>query len=65
MSELQEIEVTISPDGQISVHIHGVKGAKCEELTKGLEPLLGQVVERTRTDEYYETEEQQGQQDWA
>lgn len=53
MSELQEIEVDILPDGSVKIHVRGAKGKKCLELTKKLEALLGgEVVERTHTDEY-------------
>lgn len=55
MSELQEIDVVILPNGQVKVEVRGVKGSKCEAMTKPLEALLGgKIVDRERTDEYFE-----------
>jgi len=55
MAELQEIEVTIDADGAVRLSVSGVKGAKCEDVTKALEALLGgEIVERQRTVEYDE-----------
>ena len=52
MSELQEIEVVISPNGEVKVHVQGVKGKKCTDITKGMEELLGgNVIQRNETDE--------------
>ena len=66
MSELQEIEVVIAPNGEIKIHIHGVKGPKCEAITKEMEELLGgEVLERIQTDEYFQSQQEQSQQDWA
>ena len=42
--EMQEIEVTIGKDGQVEIHVRGVKGLQCIELTAGLEEILGGVV---------------------
>jgi phage-related protein len=50
--ELQEIEVTIDKKGQVKVHVRGVKGKQCLDLTKDLEKVLGaQVVAREMTAE--------------
>ncbi len=66
MSELQEIEVIIAPNGEVKVHVQGVKGSKCTDITKGMEELLGgNVLERTETDEYYEVARDETQSDWA
>jgi hypothetical protein len=51
----QDIEITISPTGEVSFTIKGVKGAACLDETRFLEEALGgDVVERERTSEYYE-----------
>ena len=53
MSELQEIDVTITQEGRLSVEIRGVKGPKCLELTKALEEALGgEILERRKTYEF-------------
>lgn len=64
MSEIQEIDVYVQPDGTVKVEVRGVKGRKCLDLTKGLEEALGgQIVERVHTDEYNEAEQQASQDD--
>lgn len=53
MAELQEVEVKILPDGRVQLHVHGVKGPRCRELTANLERVLGGQVEvREHTAEY-------------
>lgn len=53
-----EVEVTISPDGEVKVHIKGIKGKKCLDLVKFLqeEGHLGKIKEQRLTSEYYEPE---------
>lgn len=64
MSELQEIEVHIYPDGNIKIEVQGAKGKKCLELTKEMEVLLGaKIIDRNFTGEYDMTETVQTQQD--
>ncbi len=54
----QDIEITISPSGQVSFTIKGVKGASCMDETKFLEQALGgEVLEQQKTGEYYEQSE--------
>ncbi|MFH1118166.1 MAG: DUF2997 domain-containing protein [Pseudomonadota bacterium] len=53
MSEIQEIDVIVKPDGTVRLEVRGVKGRKCLALTEGIEELLGGAVsERVFTDEY-------------
>jgi hypothetical protein len=48
--ELHEIEVTIEKDGQVRIHVQGVKGDNCFNLTRPLEEALGNdVIERKMT----------------
>jgi len=64
MSEIQEIDVYVRPDGRVRVEVRGVKGQKCLDLTKGIEELLGgEVVERMHTDEFQAAEQEVEQQD--
>jgi hypothetical protein len=50
--DIQEVEVTIDKKGQVKVHVRGVKGKQCLDLTKDLEKVLGaQVVSREMTSE--------------
>lgn len=65
MSEIQEIDVFVKPDGTVTMEVRGVKGQKCLALTDEIEHLLGgQIVERVHTDEFHEAEQQQAQSDW-
>ena len=55
MAGIQEVDVTISPDGTVKMEVRGVKGIQCLDVTKRLEELLGnEVLERTHTCEYDE-----------
>ncbi len=49
-----ELDIEISPDGEVSLKVRGVAGADCVELTRALEEELGLVVERAKTSEYYQ-----------
>ena len=49
-----DIEITISPTGEVSFTVKGVKGASCLDETKFLEEAVGDVVDREKTAEYYE-----------
>jgi hypothetical protein len=51
----QDIAITISPTGEVSFTVKGVKGAACLAETAFLEQALGGgVLEREKTSEYYE-----------
>lgn len=53
--ELQEIEITIGPDGQVQVQVRGVNGMQCLEITKEMEEALGgQIIARIMTPESLE-----------
>ncbi len=48
--DIQEIEITINKQGQVEVHVRGVKGKTCLELTRALEEALGgEVILREMT----------------
>ncbi len=50
--EVQEVELTIHPNGQVEIRVRGVKGNACLELTQALERALGnQIIERKMTAE--------------
>jgi hypothetical protein len=51
----KELEITISPDGEVRVLVKCVKGQRCVDETKFLEEALGgEVKARELTPEYYE-----------
>lgn len=54
MSE-QTIEVIISPDGNVQIHVQGIPGASCLSETEALlQRLGGQVIQQGLTMEAYE-----------
>jgi len=60
MSEIQEIDVFVKPDGTVSFEVRGVKGRKCLDITKGIEELLGgNVTQRDMTEDYNQAEQEQ------
>lgn len=64
MSEIQELDIFVRPDGTVTLEVRGVKGGKCLTLTEGVEALLGDaIVERVHTDEFNQKEQGQLQED--
>ncbi|HPH96006.1 MAG TPA: DUF2997 domain-containing protein [Anaerolineaceae bacterium] len=57
--EIQEVEIIIGKNGEVQVHVTGVKGQACLEITRGLEEALGgQVLNREMTAEALEQPEE-------
>ena len=61
MAKKQELEITISDTGEITLNVLGMKGKKCMELTKELEESLGIVRAVEHKVEYYEEEEKEAE----
>ena len=55
----EKIEITIDEKGKASVHVKGVKGKRCTEITKILDEALGPPTSRKLTAEYAEAEQKQ------
>jgi hypothetical protein len=53
-----DIDIQIRPDGSFSFEVKGVKGRKCQDLTKFLEEL-GQTLSTETTSEFYQAEVQE------
>ena len=54
----QDIEVVISPTGEVTFTVKGIKGGSCLDETKFLEAALGgAVLEQQKTGEFYEQSE--------
>ncbi len=54
--EVQEIQITIDKNGKVEIHVRGIKGDVCLEITKDLEEALGGQIElRQMTPESLET----------
>jgi hypothetical protein len=51
-----EVEIVISKDGEVRVHIKGVKGKGCMEYARWLTRIVGRVKDQKVTSEYYEPE---------
>lgn len=56
---MQEIKITIEPDGQVRTEVKGVKGAGCKMLTNAIEAALGAVKSNTVTPEFFEKPQQE------
>ncbi|MGD9496085.1 MAG: DUF2997 domain-containing protein [Armatimonadota bacterium] len=52
----KELEITIGPDGAVSIVTHGFKGRSCLDAVAPFERALGKVTRRELTTEYYERE---------
>lgn len=53
--ETHELEIEISPAGEVKVHVKGVKGPGCMQYAELVEEILGVRGNRERTSEYYES----------
>jgi hypothetical protein len=55
MAQRKELEISISPSGEVSVQVKCVPGQACVEETKFLEEALGnEIKDRQLTSEYYQ-----------
>ena len=65
--EVQEIEVFIEKDGRVRLHVRGVSGRRCLDLTQALEKALGgQIESREMTPEADDAVEESEQDlEWA
>ena len=51
-----EVDIEITKQGDVKVHIKGVKGKACLEYAQWLTELVGKVKDQQLTSEYYEPE---------
>jgi hypothetical protein len=58
MANAQEIELFIDDNGELKVHLKGIKGKSCAGVMDSLVSELGTEKSRTLTSEYYEPETQ-------
>jgi hypothetical protein len=54
---LQEMEILVDRDGNVTLHVLGVKGDECTRITKGIEDAIGNVTDRILSGEFYQVEE--------
>ena len=58
MSEREQIQVTISPDGEVSIEAIGFTGNTCTSATKPFEEGLGIVKQQRTKPEFHQTQVQ-------
>jgi hypothetical protein len=51
-----EVEIVIAKNGEVKVHVKGVKGKGCLEYAQWLAEIVGKVKDQQHTSEYYEPE---------
>ena len=54
---VQRLKYIITQDGTVEERVEGVKGNKCEQLTKDIEDALGTVTNRIHKPEYYTSQD--------
>lgn len=54
MAKKDELEISITAEGDVSINVIGAKGKKCLDLTKDLEEVLGIVTNRETKPQFYE-----------
>ncbi|MFA6217143.1 MAG: DUF2997 domain-containing protein [Candidatus Omnitrophota bacterium] len=57
MAAKQEIELFISDDGQLKVHIKGLKGPGCLKILDSITKEVGTLQKKQVSSEYYEKPE--------
>jgi hypothetical protein len=53
----EELEIEISPSGQVTARTIGIKGPRCLDLAEMLARIVGREESRELTAEYYEASE--------
>ena len=53
----EELEIEISPTGEVTVRTIGIKGAKCLDAAEFIVRIVGEQKSQQLTSEYYETEQ--------
>lgn len=53
----RELHITISPSGDVEIHMEGYKGKGCMNVAKAFESAVGKIVDATPTSEFYLPEE--------
>ena len=54
MADKQKMEITILPNGEVSIKVLCVPGPSCESVSAELERSLGSVKAKEKTAEYYQ-----------
>lgn len=56
MAQKHEIDIVITPEGEVKAHIKGIPGKGCMDIAKILKEIVGEVKSETKTSEYYQPE---------
>lgn len=53
----EELEIQISPTGEVTVRTIGIKGTRCLDAAEFIVRIVGERKSQQLTSEYYETEQ--------
>lgn len=56
---MEEVTITVNPDGSTQVGVRCVKGKTCTDITKAIEKALGKTVKDAPTSEMQEVQRAQ------
>ncbi len=54
----REFDITIGKNGEVELHVRGIKGRSCLDAVKMFEQMVGEMKAQEHTSEFYEPEEQ-------
>lgn len=57
MSKKEELEISISSTGEVTINVIGAKGKSCIDMTKELEESLGIIKSFERKSEFFQQDE--------
>lgn len=57
MSKKEELEISISNTGEVTINVIGAKGKSCIDMTKELEESLGIIKSFERKTEFFQQDE--------
>ena len=49
----EEIRITIDKSAKLVLNVHGIPGAQCISVTKAFEREMGELLDRSKTREFY------------
>lgn len=59
MSKKEELEISISNTGEVTINVIGAKGKSCIDMTKDLEESLGIIKSFEKKSEFYQEDNTQ------
>ncbi len=52
--DMQEVEIRVDREGNVAIHVQGIRGEECIRITKSIEEALGDLTDRLLSGEFYE-----------